>query len=328
MLIRRATFFSGCFAFVVVALGAWTRLADAGLGCPDWPGCYGFTTLPINPEEIDLANSRFPDSPYELAKAIPEVVHRYFAATLGLFILSIATVVKLDSSYKPNVKTLSMVLLIWVLVQGAFGYLTVSLKLWPQIVSLHLLFGFITTTMLWLLYFKFVDQDANLTDKWRFSTKLRSLISFASVLVFLQIFLGAWTSANYAAFSCTDFPFCQGKIFPKMDFFGGFNFFQDIGPNYLGGQIDLESRTAIHFTHRIGALIVALFLSYLAWKIYKDNYKRVSLILMVLLLLQILLGVSNIIFQLPLLIAVAHNLGGLSLITYLVVLRFRYQDDN
>ena len=113
-----------------------------------------------------------------------------------------------------------------------------------------------------------------------------------------------------------------------MDFFGGFNFFQDIGPNYLGGQIDLESRTAIHFTHRIGALIVALFLSFLAWKIYQDNYKRVSLILMGLLLVQILLGVSNIIFQLPLLIAVAHNLGGLSLITYLVVLRFRYQDDN
>ena len=98
MLIRRVTFFSGCFAFVVVALGAWTRLADAGLGCPDWPGCYGFVTLPINPDDIELANSRFPDSPYELAKAIPEVVHRYFAATLGFFILSIATALNLDLS--------------------------------------------------------------------------------------------------------------------------------------------------------------------------------------------------------------------------------------
>ena len=96
MLIRRVTFFSGCFAFIVVALGAWTRLADAGLGCPDWPGCYGFVTLPVNPDEIDLANSRFPDSPYELAKAIPEVVHRYFAATLGFFILSIPAVIHLD----------------------------------------------------------------------------------------------------------------------------------------------------------------------------------------------------------------------------------------
>ena len=328
MLIRRVTFFSGCFAFIVVALGAWTRLADAGLGCPDWPGCYGFVTLPVNPDEIDLANSRFPDSPYELAKAIPEVVHRYFAATLGFFILSIAAFINLDRSYKSNIKILSIVLLIWVLVQGAFGYLTVSLKLWPQIVSLHLLFGFITTTLLWLLYFKLVDEGTGLADQWRFTKKLKSLISFGSVLVFIQIFLGAWTSTNYAAFSCTDFPLCQGKAFPNMNFLGGFNFFQDIGPNYLGGQLDLESRTAIHFTHRMGALVVSLFLSFLAWKIYKDNYKRVSLILMGLLLVQILLGVSNIIFQLPLLIAVAHNLGGLSLITYLMVLRFRYQDDN
>jgi len=328
MLIRRLTFFSGCFAFIVVALGAWTRLADAGLGCPDWPGCYGFVTLPVNPDEIDLANSRFPDSPYELAKAIPEVVHRYFAATLGFFILSIAAVINLDRSYKPNIKILSTVLLIWVLVQGAFGYLTVSLKLWPQIVSLHLLFGFLTTTLLWLLYFKLVDEDTGLADQWRFTKKLKSLISFASILVFIQIFLGAWTSTNYAAFSCTDFPLCQGKVFPNMNFLGGFNFFQDIGPNYLGGQMDLESRTAIHFTHRIGALVVSLFLSFLAWKIYKDNYKRISFILMGLLLVQILLGVSNIIFQLPLLIAVAHNLGGLSLITYLMVLRFRYQHDN
>ena len=328
MLIRRVTFFSGCFAFIVVALGAWTRLADAGLGCPDWPGCYGFATLPINPDEIDLANSRFPDNPYELAKAIPEVVHRYFAATLGFFILSIAAVINLDRSYKANIKTLSVVLLIWVLIQGAFGYLTVSLKLWPQIVSLHLLFGFITTTLLWVLYFKLVDQDVGSTRRWRFSKKLKSLISFASVLVLVQIFLGAWTSTNYAAFSCTDFPLCQGKVFPHMNFSGGFNFFQSIGPNYLGGQMDLESRTAIHFTHRIGALVVTLFVSLLAWKIDKENFKRASQILMGLLLVQILLGVSNIIFQLPLLIAVAHNLGGLSLITYLMVLRFRYQDDN
>jgi len=328
MLIRRVTFFSGCFAFIVVALGAWTRLADAGLGCPDWPGCYGFATLPINPDEIDLANSRFPDNPYELAKAIPEVVHRYFAATLGFFILSIAAVINLDRSYKANIKTLSVVLLIWVLIQGAFGYLTVSLKLWPQIVSLHLLFGFITTTLLWVLYFKLVDQDVGSTRRWRFSKKLKSLISFASVLVLVQIFLGAWTSTNYAAFSCTDFPLCQGKVFPNMNFSGGFNFFQSIGPNYLGGQMDLESRTAIHFTHRIGALVVTLFVSLLAWKIDKENFKRASQILMGLLLVQILLGVSNIIFQLPLLIAVAHNLGGLSLITYLMVLRFRYQDDN
>ncbi len=324
MLIRRLALFSGYFAFLVVALGAWTRLADAGLGCPDWPGCYGFATLPLSPEDIDLANSRFPDNPYELAKAIPEVVHRYFAATLGFFILTMASYINISGSFRPKEKKLSALLLFWVLVQGAFGYLTVSLKLWPQIVTLHLLFGFITTIMLWLLYFRLLDVSSDVGIKWNFSNHLKSLISLASVFVFLQILLGAWTSTNYAAFSCPDFPLCQGQLFPETNFSGGFNIFQDIGPNYLGGQMDLESRTAIHISHRFGAIFVTLILSFLAWRIYKENFKRTALMLLGILLVQILLGVSNIIFQLPLLIAVAHNLGGLSLITYLMVLRHRY----
>ncbi len=328
MLIRRLALFSGYFAFLVVALGAWTRLADAGLGCPDWPGCYGFATLPLSSEEIDIANSRFPDSPYELAKAIPEVVHRYFAATLGFFILTLAVYINFSDDFKTKEKKLSALLLFWVLIQGAFGYLTVSLKLWPQIVTLHLLFGFITTIMLWLLYFRLKDESGEEKKKWNFSKRLNSFITLASIFVFLQILLGAWTSTNYAAFSCPDFPLCQGQLFPKTNFSGGFNIFQGIGPNYLGGQMDLESRTAIHLSHRIGAVLVTLILSFLAWKIYKENFKKTALVLLGILLLQILLGVSNIIFQLPLLIAVAHNLGGLSLITYLMILRYRYKDDS
>ena len=131
--IRKLTFFSTCFAFLVVALGAWTRLADAGLGCPDWPGCYGFFTLPTSPEEINLANNRFPATPYEVAKAIPEVFHRFFAAGLGLLIMGIFICIRRNSNADDSMKKISCFLLIWVIFQGVFGYLTVSLKLLPDL---------------------------------------------------------------------------------------------------------------------------------------------------------------------------------------------------
>ena len=139
----------------------------------------------------------------------------------------------------------------------------------------------------------------------------------------IQIFLGAWTSTNYASYSCTDFPLCQGQVLPEADFKEGFNFFQSIGPNYLGGQLDHESRVAIHVTHRFGAIIVTLFLLFLSFHLYKKNFSYMAFGLLAFLTLQVLLGISNVIFALPLLIAVGHNLGGLLLITYLGVLRLR-----
>jgi cytochrome c oxidase assembly protein subunit 15 len=141
--------------------------------------------------------------------------------------------------------------------------------------------------------------------------------------VAIQIFLGAWTSTNYASYSCTDFPLCQGQVLPEADFKEGFNFFQSIGPNYLGGQLDHESRVAIHVTHRFGAIIVTLFLLFLSFHLYKKNFSYMAFGLLAFLTLQVLLGISNVIFALPLLIAVGHNLGGLLLITYLGVLRLR-----
>ena len=322
MISRSLTLFSGLFAFVVVALGAWTRLADAGLGCPDWPGCYGFVTIPSTPEEIEIANSRFPATPYEVAKAIPEVVHRYFAATLGFLILCIYFSMHKSKEISQSSKNLAAFIVFWVIMQGAFGYLTVSLKLWPQIVTLHLLFGFLTTVYLWLLYFKLktetlvgaVQPTSMGYNKW---------LSGALILVIFQILLGAWTSTNYAAYACPDFPLCQGKVIPEVDMKGGFNFFQDIGPNYLGGVMDLESRTAIHMTHRLGALIVTLYLGVLIFLFYKSSFKKEALYLFLILLLQISLGISNVLFSLPLLVAVGHNIGGLILLTYISTLRFR-----
>jgi cytochrome c oxidase assembly protein subunit 15 len=206
--------------------------------------------------------------------------------------------------------------------QGTFGYWTVSLKLWPQVVTTHLMSGFLTTGLLWLLYFKTKDRLQNRTT-WNFGATTKKLFNVSIALVAIQIFLGAWTSTNYASYSCVDFPLCQGQVLPESNFKEGFNFFQSIGPNYLGGQLDHESRVAIHITHRFGAVIVTAFLLFLSYHLYVRRFALLSVGLISFLTLQVLLGISNVIFALPLLIAVGHNLGGLLLITYLGVLRLR-----
>ena len=182
--------------------------------------------------------------------------------------------------------------------------------------------GFLTTGLLWLLYFKTKDRLQNRTT-WNFGATTKKLFNVSIVLVAIQIFLGAWTSTNYASYSCVDFPLCQGQVLPESNFKEGFNFFQSIGPNYLGGQLDHESRVAIHITHRFGAVIVTAFLLFLSYHLYVRRFALLSVGLISFLTLQVLLGISNVIFALPLLIAVGHNLGGLLLITYLGVLRLR-----
>jgi len=322
--IRTLSLWSGILGFVVVALGAWTRLADAGLGCPDWPGCYGFATIPVSPEEIDIANAKYPDTPYEVAKAIPEVVHRYFAAALGFMILCISFLAFRYKDLPSDIRKLSFFLIAWVILQGTFGYWTVSLKLWPQVVTTHLMSGFLTTGLLWLLYFKTKDHLKERVN-WNFGVTTKKLFNISIFLVAIQIFLGAWTSTNYASYSCVDFPLCQGQILPETNFKEGFDFFQSIGPNYLGGQLDHESRVAIHITHRFGAVIVTAFLLFLSYHLYVRKFSLLAVGLIGFLSIQVLLGISNVIFALPLLIAVGHNLGGLLLITYLSVLRLREQ---
>jgi len=214
-------------------------------------------------------------------------------------------------------------LLAWVILQGTFGYLTVSLKLLPQIVTIHLMAGFLTTALVWLLYFKSKDLLSSGKEGWNLSSQTLRLLSLGLILVTIQIFLGAWTSTNYASYSCIDFPLCQGQLLPEANFREGFNFFQSIGPNYLGGVLDHESRLAIHLSHRIGALVVCLYLTFLSYHFLSQKKTEFATYLLGILALQVLLGISNIVFALPLLVAVGHNLGGLLLITYLGVLRFK-----
>ena len=302
------------FCFVVIGLGAWTRLADAGLGCPDWPGCYGFVTFPTTPDEIAIAENLYPDSPVEIDKIIPEVVHRWFAASLGLLAIALLFIAFRENKLKVESATLLLV----IIGQGIFGYLTVSLKLHPLIVTSHL-FGAMIATSLFLVIFM---KSLKITKTYDVLVKNKTLIIIGFVLIIFQIFLGAWTSTNYAARACLDLPYCQGQLVPDVDFKEGFNLFQSIGPNYLYGQMSNEARVAIHLTHRIGAIVVFFYSLYMAFKLWSKETKPIIIGFLVVLFTQVFLGVNNVLSSLPLWNAVAHNIVGVMLFLSFVIMTF------
>ena len=302
------------FCFVVIGLGAWTRLADAGLGCPDWPGCYGFVTFPTTMEEIAIAENLYPDSPVEIDKIIPEVVHRYFAASLGLLAIFLLFI---SIKEKKHILTSSLLLAI-IIGQGIFGYLTVSLKLHPLIVTTHL-FGAMITTSIFLVIFL---RSLKLQHDFEIFKANRHLIMIGFVLIIFQIFLGAWTSTNYAARACLDLPYCQGELIPDTNFKEAFNLFQTIGPNYLFGQMSNEARVAIHITHRIGAVVVFLYSLFLIFKLKSKETLPVIGAFGAILFLQVFLGINNVLSHLPLWNAVAHNIFGVMLFLCMIVIMY------
>jgi len=306
-------------ALVVVLLGAYTRLTHAGLGCPDWPGCYGFIGVPQTDAQLAHAERHFPEAPVEAQKGWNEMVHRYFAGTLGLAILGLAVHALVRRGRDGQPLRLPLVLLGVVITQAAFGMWTVTLKLWPQVVTAHLLGGFTTLALLFLLSLRLSGALPALG----LPAGLRRLAAAALALVIGQIALGGWVSSNYAAVACVDLPTCHGQWWPAMDFANGFHLTQHIGPNYLGGQLDSDARTAIHMTHRLGALVVTLTLLALAWRLRGEGLGRLAGLLLVVLALQVGLGISNVLFHLPLPVAVAHNGGGALLLLTLVLVNYR-----
>jgi cytochrome c oxidase assembly protein subunit 15 len=314
----RLALFATLLALIVVLLGAYTRLTHAGLGCPDWPGCYGFISVPKSEAQLAHAELHFPDAPVEAHKGWNEMIHRYFAGTLGLLISVLAGRAWANRRHPGQPVKLPLFLLAVVIAQAAFGMWTVTLKLWPQVVTGHLLGGFATLSLLFLLTLRLSGVLPALTVPKR----LQYWATAGLLLVIGQIALGGWVSSNYAAVACIDFPTCHGQWLPPADFANGFHLTQHIGPNYLGGQLDSDARTAIHLTHRIGALLVTVVLLGLAWQLKAVGMTRLAGLLLIALAAQITLGISNVLFHLPQPVAVAHNAGGAALLLTLVLVNY------
>ena len=270
-----------CLALAIVIcvniLGSWTRLADAGLGCPDWPGCYGTLLVPQTVQQIVDAEALFPDSPVEVHKGWLEMVHRYFATLLGfvILVLAVASWSQRKRLYYPFVLTQG--LLAMVMLQGAFGAWTVTWKLWPQVVTAHLTGGFITASLLMVLLIKLRRMRQPVKTLSLTNIKYSSLRLWASlilILVIAQVFLGGWMSSNYAALACYTLPDCNGSWWPEMNFKEGFNIAQTRGPSYLGGLMHAEARTAIHVLHRYGAIILGVFLIVMSYRLMSQDDQR------------------------------------------------------
>jgi cytochrome c oxidase assembly protein subunit 15 len=316
--LHRLALIAAIVAFTVIILGAFVRLSDAGLGCPDWPGCYGQLSWPVESEEVQQANQAFPERPVETGKAWKEMVHRYLAGTLVLLVLAINFL-----AWKTGrLRALAGFLLVLILFQAALGMWTVTLKLLPVVVMGHLMGGLATFSM--LLWLTWSTRGREFSSTGIAFRPLRNMILVALAILVTQIALGGWTSANYSALACPDFPACQGQMWPDANYSDGFVLWREVGVDYEGGILDLRSRIAIHMAHRIGALITFVFLAALAIRLMRQpTARRGGMVLGMLLLVQVSLGIQNVLLQLPLANAVAHNGVGALLLTTMLWLLFR-----
>ena len=314
-------------ALAVILLGAYVRLSHAGLGCPDWPGCYGNLIVPSSESEIATANQAYPDTPVISDKAWKEMVHRYLASALGLAILCLAVLALRNRGQAEQPLLLPWLLCLLVTFQGALGMWTVTLQVKPAIVTAHLLGGVATAALLWLLTLQLYNLRINRYVIYR----SRMLLWFSRVgllILLIQIFLGGWTSTNYAAIGCSTFPTCHPDIWwPAMDFKEAFTLWHGTGINYEYGILSPEARTAIHMTHRIGALTTVIYLSAFCIVLYRlgraSITQQMAWTLGVLLLLQIGLGITNVVSHLPLPVAVAHN--GVAVLLLLALFTLNWQ---
>jgi cytochrome c oxidase assembly protein subunit 15 len=299
------------------------RLSAAGLGCPDWPGCYGHLTAGEAARNVDLIGESFPDArPFDYAKALKEMVHRYFAGGLGLIIVALAGIAVANRRDPAQPVVLPIVLLGLVILQGLLGMWTVTLLLKPFIVVLHLVGGLTTMALLaWLAMRPAPDTAAH-------SPRSLARLALAGLVVLsLQIMLGGWTSSNYAALACPDFPTCQASLWPEMDFKDAFVLWRGLGIDYEGGVLDTPARVAIHYSHRLGAYLTALVLLLLvigAWRRGQTARTRgAATVVLAAIALQIVIGMNLIWQGWPLWLGTAHNAGA-ALVVLAMVALLRY----
>ena len=325
---RRIALAGVLLALCVIVMGAWVRLSDAGLGCPDWPGCYGHFTAGSAADNANEVNAAFPHRPVEYHKAVKEMVHRYFASTLGFLILVLAAWAVANRHDPDQPVKLPIALVALVIFQGLLGMWTVTLLLKPLIVVLHLLGGLTTMALLAWLAMRKKRSDSPATpvraQPWTARhISLPGLALVALIVLAIQITLGGWTSSNYAALACPDFPTCQNSYWPDMNAKEAFVLWRGLGIDYEGGVLDHPARVAIHFVHRLGAVLAAIVLAALsirAGRFGETTAIRVAGgLLGIVLVVQLVLGPLMVIRALPLSLATAHN--GIAALLVLAVVR-------
>lgn len=311
--------------FDLIVFGAFTRLTDSGLGCPDWPGCYG-TSNPFHAlTDIQQAESAWPTGPVTTIKAWIEMIHRYLAMTVGTLILvQVAIAFSKLKSLGKNPLLGSLGLLLLVCVQGAFGAWTVTLKLQPIIVTIHLMLALVLLTCLTAYAQQSWEGKSSNIRTIRVRPLSGQLLTLSFIILFAQVFLGAWVSTNYAVLACPDFPTCLGSAWPETNWSEGFTLWRQLGLNAQGEFISPEALQTIHWAHRLFAMLVLAVLGTLGWRALTlatpvlSGLSQVAKLLLAILLLQVITGISNVVFQWPLLAALLHTAGSAALVFCLV----------
>ena len=325
--LRALTLLTLFLTFDLIVFGAFTRLTDSGLGCPDWPGCYGSASPFGASEQIGAAQSALPSGPVTHGKAWIEMVHRYLATGVGVLITVLALaswVARRRDARSAASPWWSTATLVWVCVQGAFGALTVTMKLYPAIVTAHLLGG------LALLVLLAVQAERYGPAPLRTTPRLAAGVAVVLVLTVVQAALGAWVSTNYAVLACTDFPTCHGSWWPAMDFEHGFALRRELGRGAGGDWLPFAALTAIHYTHRLFAWVVLAALALLAWRLVAavrhggaPALRRWAGLIGGVAAWQFITGLSNVVLDWPIVAALAHTGGAAALVTMLTVLLVR-----
>jgi len=321
----RLALFSALFSFLLIALGAWGRISEAGLGCPEWPGCYGRLFAPLTAQELNEARRFFPRQPAEEERMLKETLHRYFSGALGILIIRLAWLGwQLKKRVRKQQVLIPALVAVLVFTQVALGILTVKLQHKPLIAMLHMSTGLTILGLLWWVVLREQRFWRPVNAAAPVLRALRPRAFLGLLLVAAQLALGGWVSANYAALACPDFPACQGSYWPEMDVANAFTLWRSIGIDYEGVLLDLPATTAIHMSHRVGAGILLLYLGILAIRTIRlgarDRLCRYGLLVLVLLLAQVTLGIITVLTHLPVVVAVAHSTLGAFLLLSLITL--------
>ncbi len=316
---RRIAAIAALLCLIVVVVGAWVRLTNAGLGCPDWPGCYGHIHPSQLIDRVPEINAENPARPFDYQKALNEMVHRYIVGVFGLLVLGLAALSVWNRSDPAQPRVLPWLVAALLVVQALLGMWTVTLLLKPLIVTLHLLGGLLTLALLWWIALPPERRELKASER-----PVRRLAIVAAVVLTVQISLGGWTSTNYAAAACGDFPACHGSWWPDMDFRSAFVLWRGLGIDYEGGVLDTPARVAIHYTHRLGAYLTTLVLLLPiigAWRRGQTARSRgAATMLLVALALQLSIGMNLIWKGWPLWLGTAHNAGAALLVLAMVAL--------